>query len=307
MNPNYPIYIVSKGRFNNCLTVRELESMKVPYKIVIEPQEYESYLKKINKDKIIVLPFSNLNQGSIPARNFIWEHSLLNKNKRHWILDDNIEGFHRLNKNMKPKVTSGTIFKIAEDFVERYSNVALAGFILGLAAILKYHAIFLLLFLIPCLWNPFTKSFHVKYFLIVSSVSLSLLATFLIFVHSNFGFWVTPPAFQSIHRLNIQGFVNNFFLYAGYLVLISAPFSFVFFDLSETIKKYKYRLLLLLVLLFLPAIYVFRMEVSLILGLLINSSTNAYLLVCFLFSVHSFLRLFSMISTNRFYLILIKF
>lgn len=128
MNPNYPIYIVSKGRFNNCLTVRELESMKVPYKIVIEPQEYESYLKKINKDKIIVLPFSNLNQGSIPARNFIWEHSLLNKNKRHWILDDNIEGFHRLNKNMKPKVTSGTIFKIAEDFVERYSNVALAGF-----------------------------------------------------------------------------------------------------------------------------------------------------------------------------------
>jgi hypothetical protein len=128
MNPNYPIYIVSKGRFNNCLTVRELESMKVPYKIVIEPQEYESYLKKINKNKIIVLPFSNLNQGSIPARNFIWEHSLLNKNKRHWILDDNIEGFHRLNKNMKPKVTSGTIFKIAEDFVERYSNVALAGF-----------------------------------------------------------------------------------------------------------------------------------------------------------------------------------
>jgi hypothetical protein len=128
MNPNYPIYIVSKGRFNNCLTVRELESMKVPYKIVIEPQEYESYLKKINKDKIIVLPFSNLNQGSIPARNFIWEHSLLNKNKRHWILDDNIEGFHRLNKNMKPKVNSGTIFKIAEDFVERYSNVALAGF-----------------------------------------------------------------------------------------------------------------------------------------------------------------------------------
>ena len=128
MNPNYPIYIVSKGRFNNCLTVRELESIKVPYKIVIEPQEYESYLKKINKDKIIVLPFSNLNQGSIPARNFIWQHSLLNKNKRHWILDDNIEGFHMLNKNMKQKVTSGTIFKIAEDFVERYSNVALAGF-----------------------------------------------------------------------------------------------------------------------------------------------------------------------------------
>lgn len=129
-------------------------------------------------------------------------------------------------------------------------NVILAGLILGLAAILKYHAFFLLLFLIPCLWNPFIKSFHVKYFLIVSAVSLSLLAIFLIFVHANFGFWVTPPAFQSIHSLNIQGFVNNFFLYAGYLVLISAPFSFIFFDFSDSIKKYKYRLLLLLVILF---------------------------------------------------------
>jgi hypothetical protein len=58
----------------------------------------------------------------------VWDHSLLNGDKRHWILDDNIEGFHRLNRNMKPKVTSGTIFKCAEDFVERYENVGIAGF-----------------------------------------------------------------------------------------------------------------------------------------------------------------------------------
>ena len=128
MNPKYPVYVISKNRSDRLLTIRELELMQVPYSLVIEPQEYNQYAEKINKSKIIVLPFGNLNQGSIPARNFVWEHSISKGYERHWILDDNIEGFHRLNHNMKPKVTSGTIFKCAEDFTERYTNVALSGF-----------------------------------------------------------------------------------------------------------------------------------------------------------------------------------
>lgn len=128
MNPEYPVYIISKGRATNCLTARELEEMNVPYTIVIEPQEYEQYRKIIPETKILLLPFSNLGQGSIPARNWVWEHAIQLGSKRHWILDDNIEGFHFLSKNMKPKVTSGTIFKCAEDFTDRYENIALSGF-----------------------------------------------------------------------------------------------------------------------------------------------------------------------------------
>ena len=110
------------------MTARELEMMKVPYHLVIEPQESPSYFQKFDPSKILILPFSNLGLGSIPARNWVWEHSMKQGFKRHWILDDNIEGFHRLNRNQKPKVTSGTIFKAAEDFVDRYENVAIAGF-----------------------------------------------------------------------------------------------------------------------------------------------------------------------------------
>jgi len=128
MNPNYPIYIISKGRWKYRHTSKVLDSMNVPYKIVIEPQEYEQYLEFIDSSKILVLPFSNLGLGSTPARNWIWEHSISLGFKRHWILDDNIEGFHRLNRNTKYSVTSGTIFKCAEDFVERYENVPMAGF-----------------------------------------------------------------------------------------------------------------------------------------------------------------------------------
>jgi hypothetical protein len=126
MNPNYPVYIISKGRANSCLTARELKAMNVPFRLVIEPQELEEY--QHITENILVLPFSNLGQGSIPARNFVWEHSISEGHKRHWILDDNIEGFHRLNRNEKPKVSSGTIFKCAEDFTERYENVGISGF-----------------------------------------------------------------------------------------------------------------------------------------------------------------------------------
>jgi hypothetical protein len=126
MNPKYPVYIISKGRWKSRLTARSLEKMNVDYKIVIEPQEYNEYSSVIKKEKILVLPFSNLGQGSIPARNWVWNHS--KDHKRHWILDDNIEAFNRLNRNMRPEVRTGSIFKAAEDFVDRYENVAIAGF-----------------------------------------------------------------------------------------------------------------------------------------------------------------------------------
>lgn len=128
MNPKYPLYIISKGRWHNCLTMKALEEMHVPYYIVIEPQEYHYYNTVIDSIKILVLPFSNLGQGSIPARNWIWDHAFLMGAERHWILDDNIEAFHRLNKNMKPIVKTGAIFRVTEDFIDRYKNVALAGF-----------------------------------------------------------------------------------------------------------------------------------------------------------------------------------
>lgn len=127
MNPKHPIYIISKGRAKRCLTARELTIMNVPFYLVVEPQEEKEYRKEWQNANILVTPFSNLGNGSIDVRNFVWDHSLNNGDKRHWILDDNLEGFHRLNKNMKPKVTDGTIFKCCEDFTERYSNVPISG------------------------------------------------------------------------------------------------------------------------------------------------------------------------------------
>jgi len=127
MNPKYPVYVISKGRWESRLTSKALERMKVPYHIVVEPQEFDNYASVIDKQKILTLPFSNLGQGSIPARNWVWEHSISVNAKKHWIMDDNIYDFYRLNRNTRNIVQTGTIFKICEDFTDRYENVPISG------------------------------------------------------------------------------------------------------------------------------------------------------------------------------------
>lgn len=123
----YPIYIISKGRWESRLISIALEEINVSYHIVIEPQEYENYASVIDANKILVLPFSNLGQGSIPARNWVWEHSINDGYDRHWILDDNIDGFVRFNNNRKIPAKTDAIFSACENFVDRYENVVMAG------------------------------------------------------------------------------------------------------------------------------------------------------------------------------------
>lgn len=128
MNPKYPVYIISKGRWESRLTAKALDCMNVPYSIVVEPQELEQYAAVIDREKILELPFSNLGQGSIPARNWVWDHATKLGAYRHWILDDNIRAFYRLNNNARNYVYTGAIFRAAEDFADRYENVAEFGF-----------------------------------------------------------------------------------------------------------------------------------------------------------------------------------
>ncbi|GAH45961.1 unnamed protein product, partial [marine sediment metagenome] len=140
MNPKYPIYIVSKARWDTRLTSKSLEKMKVPYYIVVEEDEYDCYSLAIDSEKVLVLPqkylddydtFSDIGdtktKGPGAARNFCWEHAIELGAKRHWVMDDNIYDFYRLNQNSKNIVETGAIFRAAEDFVDRFTNVPISG------------------------------------------------------------------------------------------------------------------------------------------------------------------------------------
>lgn len=127
MLPRYPVYVISKGRSDCCYTAQFLVRDRVPFRLVVEPQERDLYAAKFGAKRLLVLPFSNLGLGSIPARNFVKDHATESGAERHWILDDNIRGMWRRWKARKIPCEAGVAYRVVEDFVDRYENVAIAG------------------------------------------------------------------------------------------------------------------------------------------------------------------------------------
>lgn len=123
----YPIYVISKGRAYRSLTSRALTLLGIPHAVVIEPQEEDVYRRALPETPLHILPFANLGQGSIPARNWVWNHAVASGASAHWILDDNIDGFCQLNNNKKERITSVNPFTHIESFMQRYENIALTG------------------------------------------------------------------------------------------------------------------------------------------------------------------------------------
>lgn len=140
MKPKHPIYIVSKGRWEQIRTMRSLDKLNVDYRVVVEEQEFDNYAKSLGEHRLIVLPMKykdeydtcddlgyTKSKGPGPARNFAWDHSISEGHTWHWVLDDNFEEFYRLNRNLIAPVRTGAPFLAMEDFCERYENVAIAG------------------------------------------------------------------------------------------------------------------------------------------------------------------------------------
>jgi hypothetical protein len=140
VNPRYPVYVVSKGRWESRLTPKALEAIRVPYHIVVEEQERDEYARVIDPRKILVLDpryqrefdpcdghGDKLRLGPAPVRNFVWDHSIARGFTHHWVMDDNIKGFYRFNRNLKVPVADGAIFHAMEEFCLRFMNIAMAG------------------------------------------------------------------------------------------------------------------------------------------------------------------------------------
>jgi hypothetical protein len=124
-HPRYPVYVPSRGRYENNLTARFLLKDECPFRLVIEEPEYEEYGSRYGYDNLLVLPF--MNQGLIASRNWIKEHAMGGGHKRHWQLDDNIRKIRRFWKGHRPPINANTALAISEDFIDRYTNVAIGG------------------------------------------------------------------------------------------------------------------------------------------------------------------------------------
>lgn len=138
----YPVYIVSKGRHKNGLTSKALHKMGVSHFIVVEESQRSLYESVANDSATVIsLPRRYLDEyetmddfgdskskGPGAARNFCIDHSSSIGFNKHWVMDDNLDAFHRLNDNEKYEVECASTLAAAEDFVDRFSNVPVAGF-----------------------------------------------------------------------------------------------------------------------------------------------------------------------------------
>lgn len=124
----YPIYIVSKGRWENPMTANLFKRDGIDFKIAVEPQEYDNYCKSIGEKYVLKLPFSDLGVGSYPARNHVWKHSIENGYDKHWCFDDNIQMFRRLINGKRIPCNGNIAIKILEEFTERYVNIGITAF-----------------------------------------------------------------------------------------------------------------------------------------------------------------------------------
>ncbi len=131
MTPRYPVYVISKGRSDCCLTAKFLIRDGTPFALVVEPQEAQAYAAKFGAERLQILPFSNLGLGSIPARNWVWEDAKAAGHERHWIIDDNIYKVEHRYQGKRITCNSGPALATVEAFIDRYENVAIGG--------LNYH------------------------------------------------------------------------------------------------------------------------------------------------------------------------
>lgn len=128
--PRYPVFVPSKGRSDpsRALTIRALERDSVPYRVVVEPPQYEAYLQLVKDErKILVTPFQDLGLGAIPVRNWIRDFAEREGYEKHHQYDDNIVEFRRLWRGRRIPCHAGVAIRVVEDLTDRYLNVGLSG------------------------------------------------------------------------------------------------------------------------------------------------------------------------------------
>jgi hypothetical protein len=110
--------------------------------MVVEESQYEMYKAHVDPKYVTLLILDKKYQdnydtcddlgdtkskGPGPARNFAWDHSKSNGFARHWVMDDNMQHFYRMNGSKRVIVSSGAIFRAMEDHADRFKNVYMSG------------------------------------------------------------------------------------------------------------------------------------------------------------------------------------
>jgi hypothetical protein len=148
LSHQYPLYIVSKNRYDKkmSLTANWLIENKISFNIIVEESQLKFYREqehlKSEFCNILELPQNfideykthdekgdkeNMSKGSGSSRNFAWEHSIQKGYKKHWVMDDNIDGFTAKCFERRLQYKGHGFFRAIEDITTYYPNVKMSG------------------------------------------------------------------------------------------------------------------------------------------------------------------------------------
>jgi hypothetical protein len=122
----FPIYVPSRGRATlQKYTVFQLKESKLDFFLVVEPQDYDNYVKYHEEKHILMLPKNNM--GIAYARNFCKDHSKALGAKYHFQIDDNINSFKILENGKKAKVSALNVLSHMSNIASSFSNIGGVG------------------------------------------------------------------------------------------------------------------------------------------------------------------------------------
>lgn len=129
-----PVYIVSRHRSQVATTPKLLTEANIPYRIVVEPHDYDDYAKAYPTENLLQLPLDN--QGLAYARNFPIDHARENGWLYCWQFDDDIRSFEYRKNKKRHKTNPRPLMSITEQITFRHSNVGAssisnAGYLFG--------------------------------------------------------------------------------------------------------------------------------------------------------------------------------
>lgn len=123
--PNFPVFVVSRGRAGVASTPKLLEQSQVPYALWVEPQEVQAYREAYPKCvQVLALPESG--RGIAYSRQQLLQFCRKKKFGKYWQLDDNLLGFFTVKGGRQAETTASEVLR----GVEREGagpRVALAG------------------------------------------------------------------------------------------------------------------------------------------------------------------------------------
>lgn len=138
---HFPVYVISKGRHDCCLTSEYLDMCEVKHYVVVEEHQKQDYMQTVGQSPyvtILTIPQRFFDEyetlvdfddktGPGAARNFCWYHSKQMGYYGHHVLDDNMRGFHMLSDNCKIKVRTGAFIRAMEEHFMAFDNLAMGG------------------------------------------------------------------------------------------------------------------------------------------------------------------------------------